>query len=135
MDEDNSGEIDFEGESVMRKSQVQIVIALHITLRFLLKADLFVPRKEFASVMLRRVDPGFTSSEIRDAFQVVQCNSGSEKGRVHVKDVVTFLMSYGSDFSKESFTEEKVVELVQQMNCDGKGYIAYEAFIEMMMNR
>jgi Ca2+-binding EF-hand superfamily protein len=85
--------------------------------------------------MLRRVDPGFTSSEIRDAFQVVQCNSGSEKGRVHVKDVVTFLMSYGSDFSKESFTEEKVVELVQQMNCDGKGYIAYEAFIEMMMNR
>jgi calmodulin len=34
MDEDNSGEIDFEGESVMRKSQVQIVIALHITLRF-----------------------------------------------------------------------------------------------------
>jgi Ca2+-binding EF-hand superfamily protein len=66
---------------------------------------------------------------------VVQCNSGSEKGRVHVKDVVTFLMSYGSDFSKESFTEEKVVELVQQMNCDGKGHIAYEAFIEMMMNR
>eukprot|EP00979_Chaetoceros_neogracilis_P015456 scaffold5936_cov268-Chaetoceros_neogracile.AAC.21 len=110
MDEDNSGEIDFE-------------------------ADLFLPRKEFASVMLRRVDPGFTSSEIRDAFQVVQCNSGSEKGRVHVNDVVTFLMSYGSDFSKESFTEEKVVELVQQMNCDGKGYIAYEAFIEMMMNR
>jgi|AntRauTorckE5430_2_1112549.scaffolds.fasta_scaffold59289_1 calmodulin len=34
MDEDNSGEIDFEGELVMRKSQVQIAIALHITLRF-----------------------------------------------------------------------------------------------------
>jgi len=84
--------------------------------------------------MLRRVDPGFTSNEIKDAFQVIQCDSGSERGKVHVKDVVTFLTSFGSDDSKKGFNEENDFELVQQMNSDGKGYIAYEEFVEMMMN-
>jgi Ca2+-binding EF-hand superfamily protein len=84
--------------------------------------------------MMRRVDPGFTSDEIKAAFQVIQCDIGCEKGMVHETDLVTFLTSFGSDDSTASFSKDKIVELVQQMKSDGNGYIEYEEFIDLMMN-
>jgi len=86
--------------------------------------------------MMRRVDPGFTSDEIKAAFQVIQCDIGCEKGKVKVRedDVVTFLTAFGSEDSTASFGKQKIVELVQQMKSDGNGYIEYDEFIDMMMN-
>jgi Ca2+-binding EF-hand superfamily protein len=85
--------------------------------------------------MMRRVDPGFTSDEIKAAFQVIQCDEiGCEKGMVNENDLVTFLTSFGSDKPTASFSKDKVVELVQQMKSDGNGYIEYDEFVDLMMN-
>jgi len=83
---------------------------------------------------MRRLDPGYTSEEIKNAFEAIQIDSGCEKGKVHVDALVKFLTTYGSENSKIDFTEDRVRNLVLQIEQDQNGYVDYEEYVNMMMN-
>ena len=87
---------------------------------------------EFASIMSKRVDPKYTSDEIKDSFKIFQDLSGStgKKGKIHVDTLVKYITAYGS----EEMSEERARELVLQMEVDHEGKINYEEYVDMMMN-
>ncbi len=81
--------------------------------------------------MSKRVNPKYTSDEIKDAFNIFQDISGSrEKGKIHVDTIVKYLPMYGG----EEMSEERARELVLQMEVDHEGFINYEEYVDMMMN-
>lgn len=90
--------------------------------------NLFFP--EFAAVMTKRVDPNYSSTQINEAFKILQDISGSGKGKVHIDTVVEHLTLHGS----ETLPEERARELAMQMEVDHDGYIHYEEYVNMMMN-
>lgn len=85
---------------------------------------------EFAAIMTKRVSLEYNSTQIKDAFKVLQALDDSAKGKVHIDTIVKFITEYGS----EKLSGERARELVVQMEMDHEGFINYEEYIDMMMH-
>lgn len=82
--------------------------------------------------MTKRVNPNYSSAQVKQSFKLLQDINDSTRGRVHVDAIVKFITSYGSD--SEHLSEERARELVMQMEVDHEGYVNYEEYVDMMMH-
>ena len=64
----------------------------------------------------------YTSTEIKNAFKVLKNDAGEHPGMMHIDELVHNLSIYGSD---ENLSEERIRELVTQMEFDQKGFVNY----------
>ena len=88
---------------------------------------------EFIQVMQRRVNVPYTAADVRAAFKVF--DNGAPPGYIKVQDLLTALTVYGGAAAAElNLTEEKIAELVAQMEPDGQGLINYADFVGMMLD-
>ena len=85
---------------------------------------------EFITVMTRRVSPGYSSKEVKDAFKLIQDLSSSHDGQIHDDTLVKYLTSYCS----EKMSEERAKTLVSQMATEKNCFVSYEEYVDMMMN-
>lgn len=88
--------------------------------------------EEFAAVMTKRVNPNFSSAQIKEAFQTMQdINAGTgTNDKLHIETIVKHLTLHGS----ETMTDERARELVMQMEVDHDGYVNFEEYVDMIMN-
>jgi calmodulin len=77
--------------------------------------------------MSRKVSADYTSSQVKAAFRVFE--GTAPPGHIRQQDLITALMTYGSD----RLTEEQARELVAQLEPDSTGLIAYDEFVSIMM--
>jgi calmodulin len=88
---------------------------------------------EFVQVMQRRVSVPYTSADLKAAFKVFE--NGCPSGYVKVQDLITALLTYGAGISEdEKLTEDRVAELVSQMEPDSSGLVNYVDFVSMMLD-
>ena len=92
--------------------------------------------EEFAEVMTRRVECGYSCDEIKKAFGLIGLDAKRSKGykKLHFDDIVQFLIANGADHHDCDFTEERVRYLVSLMESDQERFIDCNEYVEMMMN-
>jgi calmodulin len=92
--------------------------------------------EEFAEVMTQRVECGYSCDEIKKAFGLIGLDTKRSKGcnKLHIDDIVKFLMANGADNHDCNFTEERVRYLVSLMESDQERFIDCNEYVEMMMN-
>lgn len=82
---------------------------------------------EFLYVMQRRVNVPYSADEVKAAFRVFE--NGAPSGYIRVTDLVKALSTY----STEKLSEDKLAEMVAQLEPDGSGMVSYVDFVNMMM--
>lgn len=87
---------------------------------------------EFVAVMQRRVDVPYTAADVKAAFKVFE--GSCPPGYVRMADLVAALNLYGAAAGAEKFSEDKLAELVAQMEPDSNGVINYADFVSMMLD-
>jgi len=91
-------------------------------------------RIEFVAIISRRVDPAYTSEQVKRAFLMFQTED--EKDEDHPPGYVSFdtlleaLVEYSED---ETLTREKATELLKQLDFSKDGKIDILEYIDLMM--
>lgn len=96
--------------------------------------------EEFATFMTRRISPGYSIDQVKNAFQIVQEETGTPPGFVHRKDIAKFIHSHYTNThnhndgdSERLVDEETAEELSKQLECDANGMVDYHEYVDMMM--
>ena len=86
---------------------------------------------EFVSVMSRRVDATYSSTQVKDAFKLfTSTGSQAQSGRISTEALLRALTTYGTD----KLTQEQAEDLIKQLEPDENGMINYEEYVDMMMS-
>ena len=86
---------------------------------------------EFVSVMSRRVDATYSSTQVKDAFKLfTSTGSHAQTGHISTEALLRALTTYGTD----KLTKEQAEELIKQLEPDENGMINYEEYVDMMMS-
>ena len=92
--------------------------------------------EEFATFMTRRVDPGYSVDQVKNAFQIVQEETGTPPGVVHREDIAKFIHHHHhqtDDSTRQIMKKETAEELSKQLECDANGMVDYHEYVDMMM--
>ena len=84
---------------------------------------------EFAAVMSRRVNPSYTSSQIKNAFKVFE-TSETSPGFVKVETLFEALTTYG----EKKLSAKEARDLLSQLDHNRSGVVKYQEFVDIMMN-
>lgn len=82
--------------------------------------------------MQKRVDVPYSAPEVKAAFKVFE--GASPPGYVKVSELVQALRLYGGGAGVEKLSDEKIAELVSQMEPDVSGLVNYSEFVTMMLD-
>ena len=86
---------------------------------------------EFVSVMSRRVDATYSSTQVKDAFKLfTSTGSQAQSGHISTEALLRALTTYGTD----KLTQEQAEDLIKQLEPDENGMINYEEYVDMMMS-
>jgi calmodulin len=83
--------------------------------------------KEFLGLMARKMRDTDTEEELIEAFKVFDRDSNGLISSQELKHVMTSL--------GEKITDEEVEEMIREADIDGDGYINYEEFVRMIINK
>ena len=83
--------------------------------------------KEFLGLMARKMRDTDTEEELIEAFKVFDRDSNGLISAQELKHVMTSL--------GEKVTDEEVEEMIREADIDGDGYINYEEFVRMIINK
>jgi calmodulin len=83
--------------------------------------------KEFLGLMARKMRDTDTEEELIEAFKVFDRDSNGLISAQELKHVMTSL--------GEKITDEEVDEMIREADIDGDGYINYEEFVRMIINK
>ncbi len=83
--------------------------------------------KEFLGLMARKMRDTDTEEELIEAFKVFDRDSNGLISSQELKHVMTSL--------GEKITDEEVDEMIREADIDGDGYINYEEFVRMIINK
>jgi calmodulin len=83
--------------------------------------------KEFLGLMARKMRDTDTEEELIEAFKVFDRDSNGLISGQELKHVMTSL--------GEKITDEEVDEMIREADIDGDGYINYEEFVRMIINK
>jgi calmodulin len=83
--------------------------------------------KEFLGLMARKMRDTDTEEELIEAFKVFDRDSN---GLISGQELKHVMISLG-----EKITDEEVEEMIREADIDGDGYINYEEFVRMIINK
>jgi len=83
--------------------------------------------KEFLGLMARKMRDTDTEEELIEAFKVFDRDSNGLISAQELKHVMTSL--------GEKVSDEEVEEMIREADIDGDGYINYEEFVRMIINK
>ena len=83
--------------------------------------------KEFLGLMARKMRDTDTEEELIEAFKVFDRDSNGLISAQELKHVMTSLV--------EKVTDEEVEEMIREADIAGDGYINYEEFVRMIINK
>jgi calmodulin len=83
--------------------------------------------KEFLGLMARKMRDTDTEEELIEAFKVFDRDSNGLISAQELKHVMTSL--------GEKVSDEEVEEMIRDADIDGDGYINYEEFVRMIINK
>ena len=83
--------------------------------------------KEFLGLMARKMRDADTEEELIEAFKVFDRDGNGLISNVELQHVMTSL--------GENVTMDEVEEMIKEADLDGDGYINYEEFVRMILNK
>ena len=83
--------------------------------------------KEFLGLMVRKMREIDSEEELRDAFKVFDRDNNNYISSLELRHVMICL--------GETITAEEVDEMIKEADIDGDGFINYEEFVRMIINK